>query len=46
MVNFAGKVSEEEYFTEQEDFRAFLETEAAKEQNDHLRRFLSKWEPT
>lgn len=45
MVNFTGKISEEDYFTEQEDFRTFLETEAAKEQNDHLRRFLSKWEP-
>lgn len=44
MVNFAGKLSEEEYFTEQEDFRTFLETEAAKEENDHLRRFLAKWE--
>ncbi len=45
MVNFAGKLSEEEYFTEQEDFRTFIETEAAKEENDHLRRFLAKWEP-
>lgn len=45
MVNFAGKLSEEEYFTEQEDFRLFLETEAEKVDNDHLRRFLAKWEP-
>jgi predicted PolB exonuclease-like 3'-5' exonuclease len=45
MVHFAGKLSEEEYFTEQEDFRAFLETEAANETNDHFRRFLAKWEP-
>lgn len=44
LVNFAGKLSEEEYFAEQEDFRAFLETEAAKEENDHIRRFLAKWE--
>ncbi|QYO66196.1 ribonuclease H-like domain-containing protein [Leptolyngbya sp. 7M] len=44
MVNFAGKLTEEEYFTEQEDFRTFLETEAAKEDNDHIRRFLAKWD--
>ncbi len=44
MVSFAGKLTEEEYFTEQEDFRAFLESEAAKEENDHISRFLAKWD--
>ena len=44
VVNFSGKLSEEEYVTEQDDFRTFLETEAAKEENDHLRRFLAKWD--
>lgn len=44
VVNFAGKISEQDYFTEQEDFRAFLELEAAKPEHAHLRRFLAKWE--
>jgi predicted PolB exonuclease-like 3'-5' exonuclease len=44
VVNFAGKISEEEYITEQDDFREFLEAEAAKEGNDHLIRFLEKME--
>lgn len=43
VVNFAGKLSEEEYIFELDDFHEFLETEAGKEENDHLRRFLSKW---
>jgi len=43
VVNFAGKISEEEYIAEQDDFLGFLETEAAKEENDHIRRFLAKW---
>lgn len=44
MVNFAGKLSEENYISEQDDFREFIETEAEKEENDHLRRFLEKWD--
>lgn len=44
VVNFAGKLTEEEYISEQDDFRAFLETEADKEENDHLRRFLERWD--
>lgn len=44
VVNFAGKISEEEYITEQDDFRAFLETEVGKGGNDHLKRFLAKME--
>jgi 3'-5' exonuclease len=44
VVNFAGKISEEDYIAEQDDFREFLETAAAKEENEHLRRFLDKWD--
>ncbi len=44
VVNFAGKVTEEQYIAEQDDVRAFLETESDKEENDHLRRFLAKWD--
>lgn len=44
VVNFAGKISEEEYAAEQDDFHAFLDAEAAREENDHLRRFLQRWE--
>jgi len=44
LVNFCGKISEEDYVTEQEDFRAFLEAEAAKDGGEHLGKFLSKWQ--
>lgn len=44
VVNFAGKLSEEDYVTEQDDFREFLETEAEREKAGHLRRFLEKWD--
>ncbi len=44
VVNFAGKLKEEDYISEQDDFRNFLETEADKEENGHLRRFLEKWD--
>jgi predicted PolB exonuclease-like 3'-5' exonuclease len=43
-VNFCGKVSEEDYAMEQDDFHAFLAAEAKREENGHLRRFLSKWQ--
>ncbi len=43
VVNFCGKITEEEYDSEQEDFRAFLETESAREENGHLARFLERW---
>lgn len=43
VVNFAGKLTEEQYITEQDDFRAFLEAEAAKPESGHLQRFLAKW---
>lgn len=44
VVNFAGKLTEEEYVMEQDDFREFVETEAAKDENDHLQRFVTKWD--
>lgn len=44
VVNFSGKLSEEEYVTEQDDFRMFLEAEAAKPESGHLQRFLAKWD--
>jgi len=43
-VNFCGKISEEEYITEQDDFYAFIAKEAKREENGHLQRFLSKWQ--
>ena len=43
-VNFCGKISEEDYAMEQDDFHAFLAVEAEREENSHLRRFLSKWQ--
>lgn len=43
-VNFACKISEEDYVTEQDDFREFLDREAEKEANDHIRAFLEKWD--
>jgi len=43
-VNFCGKISEEDYITEQDDFHAFLAAEAEREENAHLRRFLAKWQ--
>jgi predicted PolB exonuclease-like 3'-5' exonuclease len=44
VMNFCGKISEEEYFTEQEDFRSFLENAAQSETAQHIRRFLERWE--
>ncbi len=44
VVNFAGKISEEEYINEQDDFREFLEAEAEKGERDHIVRFLEKWD--
>lgn len=43
-VYFAGKLSEEEYITEQDEFRGFLERESAKPEKDFLQKFLDKWE--
>lgn len=44
VVNFAGKITEEEYVAEQDDFHAFLAAESAKEGNDHIERFFAKME--
>ncbi|HXF43224.1 MAG TPA: ribonuclease H-like domain-containing protein [Pyrinomonadaceae bacterium] len=40
---FTGKLSDEEYQMEQDDFRAFLENEAAKPSGDYIKKFLSAW---
>ena len=42
---FCGKLGEEEYFAEQEQFREFLETEASQGERPHIERFLEMWEP-
>lgn len=44
VVNFAGKLSEEDYLTEQDDFREFVEREADREECAHVRRFIEKWD--
>lgn len=44
LVNFCGKISEEEYYAEQEDFHAFLTALANDHENGHIRRFLAKWD--
>lgn len=45
IVYFCGKLSEEDYASEQMDFRDFLENEAAKESGEYIGRFLELWEP-
>ena len=42
---FSGKLSEEAYMSEQEQFRDFLEAEAEKEDADHIAKFVEMWEP-
>lgn len=44
VVHFCGKVTEEDYIGEQEEFRAFLEQESQKPGNQHLGEFLNRWE--
>jgi len=44
VVHFCGKLPEEDYVSEQMQFRDFLETEAQKPDNIHLEGFLEKWE--
>jgi predicted PolB exonuclease-like 3'-5' exonuclease len=44
VVHFCGKLKEEEYVNEQDEFRSFLETEAAKSNNGHIAQFLDKWD--
>jgi len=43
VVYFAGKLTEEEYFTEQEQFREFLEAETEKPEKEFVSEFLAKW---
>lgn len=43
LVYFAGKMSEEDYFDETEQFRAFLDAESEKEEKAFLARFTEKW---
>jgi len=42
-VHFCGRINEEDYITEQEDFRAFLEAESVLPENGFLLKFLEKW---
>ena len=44
LINFCGKVTEEEYYAEQEDFHAFLTKLANDTENGHIRRFVAKWD--
>ena len=43
VVYFAGKLGEEEYFSEVEQFREFLEQETQKPEKAFVRDFLDKW---
>lgn len=43
LVYFAGKLNEEEYFLEQEQFREFLEDEVQKPEKEFVSAFLEKW---
>jgi 3'-5' exonuclease len=40
---FAGKLTEDEYVSDQEQFRGFLETEAQTEDREHIAKFLEMW---
>lgn len=44
-VYFSGKLTEEEYAAEIEQFRDFLEREAADPQKAHIAKFVEMWEP-
>ncbi|MBK6724316.1 MAG: 3'-5' exonuclease [Acidobacteria bacterium] len=43
VVYFTGKLSEEDYVSEQEQFREFLETESQKPEKAFISAFLDKW---
>ncbi|MEO6654762.1 MAG: ribonuclease H-like domain-containing protein [Pyrinomonadaceae bacterium] len=43
VVYFAGQIGEEDYHSEQEQFREFLETEIQKPEKEFLSSFLDKW---
>lgn len=44
LVYFAGKLTEEEYISEHEQFREFLESETQKPEKEFINQFLEKWE--
>lgn len=44
IVHFCGKITEEEYVSEQDEFREFLETEGAKSNGGHIGAFLDAWQ--
>ena len=43
-VYFAGRLAEDEYISEIEQFRDYIETESAKPDKEHIAKFASKWE--
>ena len=43
VVYFTGKLGEEDYIAEQEQFREFLETESQKPEKGFISAFLDKW---
>jgi predicted PolB exonuclease-like 3'-5' exonuclease len=43
IVYFCGKMTEEEYFQEQEQFREFLDAEAQKPEKEFVSEFIDKW---
>lgn len=43
VVYFAGKINEEDYVSEQEQFRHFLESEAQKPEKAFMSAFLDRW---
>jgi predicted PolB exonuclease-like 3'-5' exonuclease len=43
VVYFCGKITEEQYFQEQEQFREFLDTEAQKSEKAFISEFIAKW---
>jgi len=43
VVYFTGRLNEEQYFDETEQFRAFLEAETAKPEKAFIKDFLDKW---
>lgn len=42
-VYFAGRIAEEDYITEQDCFRSFLESESQKQEKTFLAEFINKW---
>lgn len=44
IVHFCGKITEEEYIAEQDEFREFLDVEAVKPNNEHIGQFLEAWD--